>query len=36
VAGDWIDLAEEKVQWRAFVNTSSNLQILKKSMGFCC
>jgi hypothetical protein len=24
---DWIDLAEDRVQWRAFVNTVMNLQV---------
>ena len=28
--GDWIDLAEDRDQWRAYVRTVMNLRVLKK------
>jgi hypothetical protein len=30
---NWINLAQDRAQWRAFANTVTNLQVLKK--GYC-
>ena len=31
-AGDWIDLAQDKNQWRAYVGTVMNLRVVKNSL----